>query len=152
MSVDASARGRMSRRKGATGEQQVARWLRPFYPDACRAVRNTYPDPGDIDCTSPGLFWSVKNTQAEQINPWLAELGEKCGGRIGLLVVKRKGHASPGEWWCWLRAADLRSLMVGSDLGEFVLPELQVGSAPVRMELQHVLPLLVGANYAKAAA
>ena len=157
--VDASARGRMSRRKGATGERDVAKWIRPWYPDARRAVFNGWTsttgsalDPGDIDCTSPGLFWSVKNTQVEQINPWLAELSVKCGGRIGLLVVKRKGHASPGEWWCWLRAADLRSLMVGSDLGEFVLPELEVGAAPVRMELQHVLPLLVGANYAKAAA
>lgn len=146
--VDASTRGRSNRVKGATAERDVARWLKPWFPDACRAVRNTHPDPGDIDCTSPGLFWSVKNTQVERITPWVDELGAKGGTRIGLLVVKRAGRALPGEWWCWLRLADLRALLSGTDLAEFVLPELEVGFAPVRMELRHLMPLLVASNYA----
>ena len=147
-----SQRGAMSRRKGATGERDVARYLRFWYPDCCRAVRNTHPDPGDLDCTSPGLYWSVKSTQVERITPWMDELTEKAGTRIGLLVQKRPGHAHPGEWWTWLRAADLRSLMVGSDLGEFVLPELPDPTAPIRLTLSPVMGLLVISNYAPAVA
>lgn len=159
MTADASARGRSNRVKGATTERDVAKWLRPWFPDARRAVFNGWAskemraaDPGDIDGTSPGLFWSVKNVQVERINPWIDELNVKADTRIGLLVVKRPGRALPAEWWCWLRLADLRSLLSGSELAEFVLPELEVGGAPVRMELRHVIPLLVANNYAKAAA
>lgn len=145
MTAEASARGRSNRVKGATGERDVAKWLRPYYPDACRAVRNTDPDPGDIACTSPGLWWSVKNCKVEQINPWMAEMDVKAVGRIGLLIVKRAGCADPGRWWCWM--------LLGHLLG---LRENVPGWAPdsplndaVRLELRTVMPLLVAANYAQ---
>jgi hypothetical protein len=139
----ASRRGKSNRRKGIDREQEVARWLRPWYPDACRAVRSTDPDPGDIDCTSPGLFWSVKDDAAEAITAWMAELDRKGTGRIGLLVVKRKGHASPGEWWCWMRLWQLGDL-----IGAAVVDGEAVWNAPWRSELRLVMPLLVQANYA----
>ena len=143
--VDASTRGRRNRANGHTAERTVAKWLRPWFPDACRAVRNTYPDPGDVDCTSPGLFWSVKNVQREEINAWMGELEQKRVDRLGLLIVRRKGHASPGEWWCWLRAGDLLELAFGRP----AVPGLETGW-PVRTELQRVMPLLVQAGYAPA--
>lgn len=152
--AEASARGRSNRTKGATAERDVAKWLRPWFPDACRAVRNTYPDPGDVDCTSPGLFWSVKNTQVESTNAWMGELNRKCGMRLGILVVKRKGHASPGEWWAWLTLRDLRVLMGFDDSGRSVAWESSLDE-PCRMELGALMPLLVAENYAptpKAAA
>lgn len=145
--IDASTRGRRNRANGASCERDVARWLRPWWPDACRAVRNTAPDPGDLDCTSPGLWWSVKNCQEERTNAWMAELNDKAGTpgfeRVGLLVVRRKGHASPGEWWCWLRVGDLVHLA-----GDVSSLHADADESPVRMELRHVMPLLVQANYA----
>lgn len=140
---DASTRGRANRLKGAKAERDVAIWLRPWYPDACRAIRNTYPDPGDLDCTSPGVFWSVKDCKIEQINAWMEELDHKADGRIGLLVVKRRGHASPGEWWCYLALEHLSSLLGGVDS-----EHLAYQGAPVRMELRYVMPLLVLGDYA----
>lgn len=148
MTAEASARGRASRVKGATGERDVAKWLRPHYPDACRAVRNTIPDPGDIACTSPGLWWSVKNCKVEQINPWMAELEAKRDGRLGLLVVKRAGYASPGSWWVWLTLRDLRSLL-GFDDGDALEVWGSSLDEPCRMELHALMPLLVAANYAQ---
>jgi hypothetical protein len=84
----------------------------------------------------------VKNTATEQIDKWMAEMREKAPDRLGLLVIKRKGHGSPGEWWCWLWLNDLLELCNG--LG----PPFDRVCSPVRMELQHVMPLLVHANYA----
>lgn len=141
---DASTRGRRNRSNGATAEREVARWLRPWWPDACRAIRATFPDPGDLDCTSPGLWWSVKNVQVEQINPWMAELLEKRGNRIGLLIVRRRGHSDPGKWWAWLTFHDLTELIGAAPPGAYQADD----DAPLRMELRHLMPLLVHANYA----
>jgi hypothetical protein len=151
--ADASARGRQNRAKGATAERELAKWLRPYWPNARRAVVNGWTskdasaaDPGDLDGTSPDIWWSVKNTQVEAITAWFAEIEKKSGGRLGLLVQKRKGHASPGEWWCWLRMCDLADLLVGACADD------AFSTVPVRMELQHLMPLLVSANYARPAA
>jgi hypothetical protein len=137
-----SARNRRNRAKGNEAERAVAKWLRPWFPDCCRAVRNTVPDPGDLDCTGPGLYWSVKNSQREHITAWMDELRDKARDRLGLLVVRRKGRANPGEWWCWLRLVDLSELFGGVTDHE-VLP-----AGPVRLELGQVMPLLVAGNYA----
>lgn len=139
----ASRRGTSARRKGIDREKELARWLRPWYVEACRAVRNTSPDPGDIDCTSPGLFWSVKDHADEAINAWMAELDRKRDLRVGLLVVKRKGHASPGEWWCWMHLWQLAEL-----IGGVFIEDEAAWNAPWRSELRLVMPLLVQANYA----
>lgn len=142
--VDASTRGRRNRVNGAFAEREVARWLRPWWPDACRAVRSTYPDPGDIDCTSPGLWWSVKNVQQERMSAWLAEMAEKKLNRIGLLVVRRRGCADPGRWWLWVTFHDFTELMGAAPPGAYAADD----TAPIRVELRHVMPLLVHSNYA----
>jgi hypothetical protein len=148
--ADASARGKSNRNKGADTERKLANWMLPWFPEAERAEKNGWrtayrssADPGDIDKTSPGLFWSAKYVQVEAIAKWMAEMDDKGAGRLGLLVVRRKGHASPGEWWCWFRLHQLLELCDG--LG----PAFETADAPVRMELQHVMPLLVRANYAR---
>lgn len=154
MTAEASARGRSNRVKGATGERDTAKWLRPYFPDARRAVVNGWAtkdmrtaDPGDIDGTA-GIFWSVKNCKVEQINPWMAELEAKRDGRLGLLVVKRPGHASPGSWWVWLTLRDLRGLL-GFDDGDTLEVWGSSLDEPCRMELHALMPLLVAANYAQ---
>jgi hypothetical protein len=154
---DASARGRSNRVKGATAERDLAKWLRPWYPDARRAVFNGWTsngmsaaDPGDIDGTSPDIWWSVKDCQQQQVDKWMSEMSIKAAGRIGLLVSKRRGRASPGSWWCWLRLSDLWLLTLPEDWKEAAAPPN--GSAPVCMELQHVMPLLVAAGYVPSSA
>ncbi len=134
----ASQIGRRNRANGAAAERQVARYLTTWWPDACRAVRNTTPDPGDVDCTSPSLWWSVKNCEQERLAAWMDELVAKQQGRIGLLVVRRRGVADPGRWWCWLTLRDLGVLLDASA----TLP-VEAWFAPVRMELRDVIPLLL---------
>lgn len=153
-SVDASTRNRRNRAVGQTAERDVARYLRPWWPDARRAVVNGWKtatqvsaDPGDIDGLGGGIFVSVKNTAQERTTAWLDEVDAKRDGRLGLLIVKRRGHASPGEWWCWVTLLDLWLLLLGDDHGGVLLGDRD---APVRMELRHVMPLLVAANYAPA--
>lgn len=153
--ADASARGKSNRNKGAEGERRVARWLRPWYPDAerfekngWRTVNHVSADPGDIDKTSPGIWWSVKYVQAEAIAKWMAEIDDKSDGRLGLLVVRRPGHASPGSWWVWLTLRDLRDLL-GFDDGGAVEVWGSSLDAACRMELHALMPLLVAANYAQ---
>lgn len=138
MTVDASHRGRRNRANGADCERKVARYLQTWWPDACRAVRNTDPDPGDVDCTSPSLWWSVKNCAVERYPAWFAEMQAKAGDRIGLLVVRRRGYASPERWWCWIRMDDLAALVDGG-LGE--VPG--TSDAYVCVELGALVPLLV---------
>lgn len=144
MSVDASTRGRRNRANGADYERRLANYMKRWWPDACRGVRNTYPDPGDIAEIGPALFVSMKRVEQERINPWMAELLEKAAGRLGLLIVRRKGHADPGEWWCWLTFHDLTVLMEAPPPGAYDAND----HAHVRMELRDVMDLLVFSNYA----
>ena len=141
--------GRANRRRGATVERSVARYLAAWWPDAVRAVRSTTPDPGDIANTSPSLWWSVKDCDVERYPAWFAEMAEKAQGRIGLLVVRRRGHADPARWWCWTTLHDHNELVGAPPPGAMagVLDEW-----PVRMELGHVAPLLHAAGYGDPAA
>jgi hypothetical protein len=141
--LDASTRGRRNRANGAAYERRVANYVKPWWPDAVRAVRNTTPDPGDVDGTNAGLWWSVKNCQTEQMSAWQAEVDAKAGGRIGLLVVRRRGYADPGRWWCWLHLGDLAEL-----IGRGPADDLAERGAWVRLELAAVVGLLVAAGLA----
>lgn len=144
-----SAQGKHSRRSGADAERDLARWLLPWWPDAKRGVVNGWvsrsrrvADPGDLDGTSPGIFWSVKAWSEERIGPWTAELDAKRGARLGLLVVRRNRHPDPGDWWCWLRLVDLADLLTvvaWSGLDGWV-----------RLELRSLMPLLVAGGYARS--
>jgi hypothetical protein len=144
--------GAMSRRKGATAERDVARYLRPAgFGGAERAVRTGYQaggrvvaDPGDITGT-PGIIWSVKDCATERLNDWLAELDAMDGFStdVRLLVHKRAGKADPARWWCWMRLNTLMALNEAEVSADLPNP-------PLRMELQHVIPLLHAAGYGDA--
>lgn len=139
MTVDASTRGRRNRANGANTERRVATYLRTWWPDACRAVRNTQPDPGDIAGTAPDLWWSVKDCQVERISTWLDEVAVKAPPAVGLLVVRRRGHADPGAWWCWLHLSDLAYLLKRPG-------HVDCATSPVRMELGDVIDLCQAAG------
>jgi len=143
--------GRANRRKGAVAERDLVKYLRRVgFPGAERAVPTGYrtatrvaADPGDITGTL-GVVWSVKDVATEQIAKWFAEL-DAMDGRLGdvrLLVHKRRGHADPGRWWCWLRVGTLVRL-----LDENLRPDGLGDAVPMRMELGDVIPLLRAAGY-----
>lgn len=134
----ARQRGLANRRRGADCERRLAQYLTAWWPDAVRAIRATNPDPGDVANTSPGLWWSAKDCEVERYPAWFTEMAEKAHGRIGLLVVRRRGYADPGDWWCWILLPDLRDLLGAAS---------DVADVPVRMTLRDVLPLLTAAGY-----
>lgn len=146
----ASQRGSTNRRRGHQAERDLARWLRDHgFPHAERAVRTGFrasdrvsTDPGDIDGI-PGVVISVKDCAVEQTAKWLDELAVmQAGARAvhGLLVHKRRGHADPARWWCWLRLDELVRLSVGDTppLPSMLLPD----DVPVRLQVGHLAPLL----------
>lgn len=143
--TDASTRGRRNRANGNTAERAVAVYLRGFFPDARRAVVNgwrtadlTVVDPGDIDGTSPStLWWSVKSCQQERLNVWMAEMDAKAAGRVGLLVVRRRGYRPPG-WRVWLTLRDWTVLLGAAPPAAFGAND----GAPVCVELADLVPLL----------
>lgn len=153
-----STRARASRNRGITAERALVRYLRDNgFAGAERAVRTGYrtpdrisADPGDITGT-PGLVWSVKDCATERITTWFDELEHMRNAvtaDVGLLVVKRRGHANPGEWWCWLWLGDLAALLTASDV---VIPrELAWTLAPARLELADVVGLLRRGGYGDA--
>lgn len=141
----ASKRNAGNRRRGVTAEQAVARYLRTWWPEACRAVRtgsSAAPDPGDV-ANIPGLIVSVKDAATERLPLWMAELTDMRSAdpaALPVLVVKRRGTADPGAWWAWLFLRDFVGLTGGAVSG--------VGTAPVRMELDTLTGLLRRAGYA----
>ena len=142
--------GKASREKGARFERAVANAIKPWFPDARRSRDNgsaTTSDTGDLAGTHDGLFFSLKDVAAARteppalINGWLAEAHVKGDDRIPLVVVKRQGRADPLMSWTWLPLGDL---LIVAGWGAEALP---LCSAPVRMELRHVLDLLAAAGY-----
>lgn len=149
----ASQRGAANRRKGASAELAVVKYLRIVgFGGAERAVRTGYrtstrtaADPGDITGT-PGIVWSVKDVATEQLTKWFDELDrmDARAGDVRLLVHKRRGHADPGRWWCFMQLATLAHLIDDAVFGAGGF------SVPVRMELGHVIPHLRAAGYGDA--
>jgi hypothetical protein len=148
--------GAMSRNKGAKAERDLVAYLRMVgFGGAERAVRTGYrtkdrtsADPGDITGT-PGIVWSVKDCAVDEHPKWLAELDAMHGQAtdVRLLVHKRRGHAIPDKWWCWMRQGTYGQLYLdwieGIDAVRQMDP-LPVWPAvfPIRMELGHVIDLL----------
>lgn len=151
--------GRASRAKGGKYQRDVARAIRPWFPDAesgrvngWRSATHVSADEGDLAKTAPGLFWSLKNVDRAATDPaslilaWMAEAREKAAGRVALLVQKRSGYADPLASWCWLRLRDLLELSFPESVPFAYLGPS--GDEPVRMEFRAVLSLLAAAGYA----
>jgi hypothetical protein len=143
-----SQRGAANRRKGASAELSVVKYLRTVgFGGAERAVRTGYrtstrtaADPGDITGT-PGIVWSIKDVATEQITKWFDELDRMDArpGDVRLLVHKRRGYADPARWWCWAYLDTVLGL-VGDHEPAF-------DRFPIRMELGCAIPILRTAGY-----
>lgn len=141
--------GTANRRRGLVAERHLVTWLRTQgWPHAERSVVTGYRtahrerrDGGDITGT-PGIVWSLKDCAKLQIPAWWAELHTFDGpDRFRLLVVKNRGHASPAEWWCWLRVADMV---------ELASTQLHPCQDLIRCHLSTVVSLLREAGYGQA--
>lgn len=143
--------GRANLAKSKTRERQLVAYLRATgWPGAERTVRTGYrvagrshADQGDVDGT-PGLVFQLKDVQETKhhlVPRWLAETQAQRAAveaDYGVLVVKRAGHAHPGDWWAWLPASDLVRLAGAAHGGP---------DAPVRLELRFLVIWLRLAGY-----
>lgn len=152
----AAETGKYSRDKGAQAERDLARFLRNWWPDAERAVvtgwRTTTRasgDRGDIRGT-PGLVWQMKavaDMSDVEVEAALRDTETQAvtdGADYGVLVQRRPGKADPGRWWAWLPIGDLGQLAT-RDLGSPLRRSAVI--IPVRLQLQHLVPLLLRAGY-----
>lgn len=150
-----SARGKANRRKGHDTERMGAVYLRQWWPEAARKADTGWRrgdiaslDVGDIRGT-PGITWQFKHVQALNVAKAMAETANQAvaaGADYGVMVQRRPGHADPGMWWAWLTVADIGRLLVPDVLAAWGVCRTTL-TAPVRLELQHVVALLLVNGY-----
>lgn len=133
---------------GTAAETALVRWLRVNgWPGAeRRALRGTH-DAGDVTGT-PCLAWEVKaGNQAQEpadglLAAWMDEAETErlnAGADVAVLVLRRRGKASPGDWWAYLTAAALAGLLtVGGHC---------TSGHPVRLRLAALVDELHRAGY-----
>jgi hypothetical protein len=97
------------KRKGSAAELAVARYMQDHgWPHAERSRAGWTDDRGDID-GCPGLVVEVKDHKRHDLPGWLTELEvEVANARAvtGVLVVKRRLHTDPGDWYAVTRFGD----------------------------------------------
>ena len=95
--------------KGSRAELAVARYLQEAgWPYAERSRAGWTDDRGDIDGI-PGVVVEVKDCKRHDLSGWLAELEvETANARAvtGVLVVKRRLHTNPADWYAITRLGD----------------------------------------------
>ena len=97
-------------RKGRRAEIAVANYLTENgYPNAEPTRRSGWADDrGDIDGL-PGVVIEVKDAKRHELAAWLTEMEDEVDNAdavTGVLVVKRKGHTDPGDWYAITRFSD----------------------------------------------
>jgi hypothetical protein len=149
--------GRANRARGIATERDLARYLRcNGWPDAERkpdpgwsTVDRSSLDTGDIRNT-PGLCWQAKSAPeltGEKLATAMRQTTDQAvaaGADYGIVVHRRAGKASPGQWWAYLPLGDLAALLTGQD---GLLIADPVREAPVRLALTHLVQLLRRAGY-----
>lgn len=99
-----------SKTKGSRAELAVARYLADnHWPHAERAYGAGRPDDvGDIDGV-PGVVFEVKDHKKHQLAAWMTELEHEVANAnavTGILVVKRRLHTNPADWYAIGRFGD----------------------------------------------
>lgn len=98
-------------RKGRKAERDVAAFMATAgWPYAEPTRRSGFADDrGDIDGLGGALVVEVKNQQRFDLPGWLGELEvEVANARAitGVLVVKRRLHTDPADWYAVTRFGD----------------------------------------------
>lgn len=155
----AARRGKANSDRGKRAERDLVTWLRGHgWPGAERTVRTghrtrtrTSVDRGDVDGT-PGVAWQLKDVADSALSlipKWLAETEAQrvaAGADVGVLVVKRRGHADPGDWYAFVPLVEL--------MHEVMTPAASRGigaaamfAVPVRLAVADLAPILHGRGY-----
>jgi hypothetical protein len=148
----ASARGKANNAKGKKAERDIARWLREHgFGVAERTIRTGYStkdrrssDTGDV--STIGVCWQVKDVAEREwyrVPEWLDDTAHQrvaCAADLGILVMKRHGHADPGRWWAWL---PLNAIV--TDTLNAAIPS--VYDVPVRFALADLVSILRTLGY-----
>jgi Holliday junction resolvase len=99
-----------SKAKGSRAELAVARYMQtagwPYAERSYGAGRTD--DVGDITNT-PGLVVEVKDAKRHELAAWLGELETEVANAraiTGVLVVKRRLHTDPADWYAITRFGD----------------------------------------------
>jgi hypothetical protein len=95
-----------SKAKGSQAERDVVNWLKQWFPYADRRLAGATLDKGDISGI-PGVTIEIKNHAKMDLAGWLEELSTEMGNDnawTGVVVHKRRGRRSPGEWYATMPA------------------------------------------------
>jgi hypothetical protein len=95
-----------SKAKGSQAERDVVKWLKQWFPYADRRLAGATLDKGDISGI-PGVTIEIKNHAKMDLAGWLEELSTEMGNDnawTGVVVHKRRGRRSPGEWYATMPA------------------------------------------------
>ena len=94
---------------GSRAELAVARYMQEAgWPYAERSRAGWTDDRGDID-GAPGIVVEVKDHKKFALSEWMGELEvEVANARAitGVLVVKRRLHTDPADWYAVTRFGD----------------------------------------------
>jgi len=102
-----------SKAKGTAFERLIADHLAQYWPFADRAPLTGNKDRGDISGT-PGIVWELKNAKTLRLSEWLDEAEterDNASAEVGVLVVKRRGYARPGDQYAVVSLADMIFLL-----------------------------------------
>lgn len=156
----AARRGKANSDRGKRAERALVAWLRAHgWPGAERTVRTGHRtrtrvsvDRGDIDGT-PGVCWQLKDVaeaSMHRVPVWLAQTEAQrraAGADLGVLVVKRRGHADPGDWWAHVRLDDvMHEVIINAGSCGIAYPA-ELFAVPVRLAVADLAPILHHAGY-----
>jgi hypothetical protein len=110
-----------SKAKGSAAERDLVTFLRTAgFPHAERRLAGSAQDRGDI-AGMPGVVVEVKNHASLNLAGWvdeaLVEQGND-GADYGIVVHKRRGKGSAGDWYATCTVAQIARLLRQAGYGE----------------------------------
>lgn len=149
--------------KGKRAELHTARYLETWWPEAARMVttgyrtsRTTVADKGDLrglpftvqvkdhTGTPTNALPPLSDLSVRQLLAATRRQADAAGHVVGVLLEKRRGKASPGDWWAHLDALTLSWLLLGQWFNDMDVPTIQaVRTANFRLRLEELVPLLL---------
>ncbi len=109
-----------AKRKGTRAETAVVEFLRSVgWPHAERRAPSGARDRGDV-AGVPGVVVEVKDCARVELAAWLDEAGREGandGARLAVVWHKRRGRASPGDWFVTMTGATFAALLVEDEAG-----------------------------------
>lgn len=103
-----------SKAKGSAAERDLVTYLRTAgFPHAERRLAGSAQDRGDL-AGIPGVVVEVKNHAATNLAGWVDEAAieqANDGADYGIVVHKRRGKGSAGEWYATCTVAQMARLL-----------------------------------------